>query len=106
GHRLTKEHELSQPGQYACKEKLNLIGPRGKVDRVRVLGPPRKQTQVEISMTEQFKLGIQPPIRQSGDIEDSPGITIEGPKSAIRIGMGVICALRHIHMSPEDALHF
>jgi len=106
GHRLTFVSELSQPGQYACKEKLNLIGPRGKVERVRVLGPPRKETQIEISMTEQFRLGIQPPIRQSGDIEDSPGITIEGPKGTISIDKGVICALRHVHMSPEDALHF
>jgi acetate kinase len=106
GHRLSFESKLSQPGQYACKEKLNLIGPRGKIERVRVLGPPRKETQIEISMTEQFRLGIQPPIRESGDIESSPGITIEGPKGTISIDKGVICALRHIHMSPEDALHF
>ena len=106
GHRLSFESKLSQPGQYACKEKLNLIGPRGKIERVRVLGPPRRETQIEISMTEQFRLGIQPPIRESGDIESSTGITIEGPKSTISIDKGVICALRHIHMSPEDALHF
>jgi acetate kinase len=76
------------------------------VERVRVLGPTRKETQVEISMTEQFKLGIDPPIRASGDLEESPGITIEGKKGVAAIGNGVICALRHIHMSPEDALHF
>jgi acetate kinase len=73
---------------------------------VRVLGPTRKQTQVEISMTEQFKLGIYPPIRESGDIEDTPGITIEGSKTSTTIEKGVICALRHIHMSPEDALSY
>jgi len=106
GHSLTPARELSQPGQFACKETVNLIGPKGRVERVRVLGPTRKETQVEISMTEQFKLGIDPPIRASGDLEESPGITIEGKKGAATIDNGVICALRHIHMSPEDALHF
>jgi acetate kinase len=106
GHQLAFESELSQPGQFACKEKLNLVGPKGKVERVRVLGPTRKETQIEISMTEQFKLRIHPPIRGSGDIEDSPGIAIEGPDKTITTDKGVICALRHIHMSPEDALRF
>ncbi|UCD85700.1 MAG: phosphate propanoyltransferase, partial [Deltaproteobacteria bacterium] len=106
GYQLTFEHELSQPGQYACKEKLTLFGPKGRVERVRVLGPTRKETQIEISMTEQFQLGIHPPIRGSGDIEDSPGVTIEGAKGNIITDKGVICALRHIHMSPEDALNF
>jgi acetate kinase len=106
GHGLTPARELSQPGQFACKETVDLIGPKGRVERVRVLGPTRKETQVEISMTEQFKLGIDPPIRASGDLEESPGITIEGKKGVAAIGNGVICALRHIHMSPEDALHF
>src|SRR5205814_9405082 len=73
GHQLTKHSDLSQPGQYACKEQLNIVGPKGKVERVRILGPARKYTQVEISMTEQFKLGIHPPIRESGDIADTPG---------------------------------
>jgi acetate kinase len=106
GYQLTSESELSQPGQYACSEKLTLIGPKGKVERVRVLGPTRNETQVEISMTEQFRLGIHPPIRGSGDIEGSPGATIEWSNNTITIEKGVICALRHIHMSPEDALHF
>jgi acetate kinase len=106
GHTLTPEHELSQPGQYACKETVNLIGPKGRVERVRVLGPARKETQVEIAMTEQFKLGIHPPIRESGDIENTPGITIEGTAGTITLPKGVICALRHIHMSAEDALKF
>lgn len=106
GHELTKDIELSQPGQYACKEKVTLVGPKGRVERVRVLGPTRKETQIEISMTEQFKLGIQPPIRGSGDVADSPGITIEGSEGTVAADKGVICALRHIHLSPEDALRF
>jgi acetate kinase len=104
GHELTEEFELSQPGQYACKEKVNLIGPKGRVNGVRVLGPSRPETQVEISMTEQFKLGISPPIRASGDVKDTPGVTLEGTESTVTLEHGVICALRHIHMSTEDAL--
>jgi len=106
GHQLTPEHELSQHGQFACKETVNLVGPKGRVERVRVLGPARKESQVEIAMTEQFKLGIHPPIRESGDLENTPGITIEGTAGGITIPKGVICALRHIHMSTEDALKF
>jgi len=106
GHGLTFDRELSQPGQYACKETVNLIGPKGRVERVRVLGPARRDTQIEIAMTEEFKLGVHPPIRASGDIEGSPGIMLEGPEGTITIDKGVICARRHIHMSPEDALHF
>lgn len=106
GHQLTKHADLSQPGQYACKEQLTIVGPKGSVERVRILGPARKYTQVEISMTEQFKLGIAPPIRESGDIADSPGCTLESPSGNVQIDRGVICALRHVHMSPEDALRF
>ena len=104
GHELTPLAELSQPGQYACEERVNLAGPRGTVNGVRVLGPTRKATQVEIAMTEQFKLGIDAPIRESGDLDGSPGITLEGARGSIAIEQGVICALRHIHMTPEDAL--
>ena len=106
GYKLTNQYELSQPGQYACKEKVNLIGPKGSIERVRVLGPTRKATQIEIAMTEQFKLGIEPPIRESGDIENSPGVTIECAPNTITTDKGVICAMRHIHMSPEQALKF
>jgi len=104
GHQLTPEHELSQPGQFACAEKVHLVGPKGKIMNVRVLGPTRKETQVEIAMTEQFKLGLQPPIRESGDLAGTPGITLEGPAGTAQIPRGVICAQRHIHMSPEDAM--
>lgn len=106
GHQLTPEHELSQPGQFACAEKVNLIGPKGKIANVRVLGPTRKETQVEIAMTEQFKVGVQPPIRESGDLVNTPGLTLEGPYGTSTIERGVICAQRHIHMTPEDALQF
>ncbi|MDD2744047.1 MAG: acetate/propionate family kinase [Rhodocyclaceae bacterium] len=104
GHQLTPEHELSQPGQFACAEKVHLVGPKGRIANVRVLGPTRKESQVEIAMTEQFKVGIQPPIRQSGDLVNTPGITLEGPYGTSVIERGVICAQRHIHMTPEDAI--
>ncbi len=104
GHRLTPAIPLSQPGQFACEEKVTLVGPKGKVERVRVLGPERPHSQVEIAMTEQFKLGIHPPIRESGDIADTPGIVLEGPNGSVTLDRGVICAMRHIHMSPEDAI--
>jgi len=106
GHQLTKHADLSQPGQYACKEQLTIVGPKGRIERVRILGPARKYTQVEIAMTEQFKLGIAPPIRESGDIADTPGCVLKSPKGSVQIDRGVICALRHVHMSPEDALRY
>lgn len=103
-HQLTPVSWLSQPGQYASQEKIDLIGPKGMVKNVRILGPTRKETQVEISMTEQFRLGVDAPIRESAMLEGSPGIKIEGPKGCVILQKGVICALRHIHMSTEDAL--
>ncbi|MBD3420879.1 MAG: acetate/propionate family kinase [Chitinivibrionales bacterium] len=106
GHELTSVTELSQPGQFACAETVTLIGPKGSVQRVRVLGPTRQRTQVEIAMTEQYQLGIYPPIRESGDLLDTPGIRLESEQGGIDIDHGVICALRHIHMSPEDAVSF
>ena len=106
GHQLTKHSDLSQPGQYACKEQLTIIGPKGRVERVRILGPARKYTQVEIAMTEQFKIGVYPPIRESGDIANTPGCILEGAAGKVELDRGVICALRHIHMTPEDALRY
>lgn len=106
GHELTRRSDLSQPGQFACEESVNLVGPKGGVERVRILGPYRKQSQVEISRTEEFRLGIKAPIRASGDLQGSPGIALEGPKGKSNIANGVICALRHIHMTPADALSF
>ena len=106
GHQLTRHADLSQPGQYACKEQLTIVGPKGRIERVRVLGPTRKYTQVEIAMTEQFKLGVHPPIRERGDIADTPGCTLEGTAGSVKLDRGVICALRHVHMTPEDALRY
>lgn len=104
GHTLTPKSDLSQPGQFACEERVTLVGPKGRVENVRVLGPARSETQVEIALTEQFKLGIDAPIRESGDLRGSPGVTLQGSSGSVMLEHGVICALRHIHMTPEDAL--
>ncbi|MGV3532984.1 MAG: acetate/propionate family kinase [Chthoniobacteraceae bacterium] len=106
GHQLTHHADLSQPGQFACKEQVTIVGPKGRIERVRILGPARKYSQVEIAMTEQFKLGVHPPIRESGDIADTPGCTLEGTAGSVKLDRGVICAFRHIHMTPEDALRY
>ena len=106
GHQLTRHSDLSQPGQYACEEQVTLVGPQGRIERVRVLGPARQYTQIEIAMTEQFKLGIHPPVRESGDVKDTPGCTLEGTAGSVVLDRGVICALRHIHMTPADALRY
>lgn len=106
GHQLTKVGDLSQPGQFACQEQVTLVGPKGRVPRVRVLGPVRRATQVEIAMTEQYQLGIHAPIRDSGDLDHTPGVALEGPAGSVAIDRGVICAMRHIHMTPEDALRY
>ncbi len=106
GGSLTRLSDLTQTGQFACEERVNLIGPRGRIERVRVLGPTRSQTQVEISRTEEFKLGIDAPIRLSGDLDGTPPITLEGPAGKVDIPCGVVCAMRHVHMSPQDAMEF
>jgi len=106
GHELTPLAPLAQPGQFASEEQLSLIGPRGRIDRVRVLGPVRAKTQVEISRTEEYRLGIDAPVRMSGDLRGSPGLILEGPEGQVRLEEGVICAQRHMHMTPEDALRF
>jgi len=98
GYSLTKMKELRQPGHYAAGETVNIIGPRGKMDKVRILGPVRKETQVEISMSDAFKLGIKAPVKESGKLEGTPGVTIIGPKGTIEKDKGVIVAGRHIHM--------
>ncbi len=106
GYRLTKIKELSQPGQFAAVERVTIIGPRDSIRDVRILGPERKETQVEVSRTDMYKLGVQAPVRDSGDIEGSPGVMIIGPKGVVQLVKGVICAKRHIHMTSEDARHF
>ncbi len=106
GHELTVFKDLSQPGQYACDEKVDLVGPKGTIKGVRVLGPVRPSTQVEISLADGFALGVKPPIKESGDIKGTPGIKLVGPKGEVEIKEGVIAAARHIHMSLEDAKNF
>lgn len=103
GYELTVFRPLSQPEQYAANEKVNLIGPRGRLDGVRILGPVRSRTQVEVSMTDAIKLGVRPPVRDSGAIDGSEPITIEGPNGVVTLEQGVILAQRHIHLHPESA---
>lgn len=103
GYELTKLKDLSQPGQFACKETVTLCGPKGAVEKVRILGPVRKQTQVEILAGDCFKLGIRTQTRLSGDLSGTAGITLVGPKGSVQIEEGVMIAQRHIHMLPEDA---
>ncbi len=102
----TKYKDISQPGQYACEEKVNLIGPRNRIDGVRLLGPLRNIDQIEIARTDEFKLGIDAPIRDSGKIAESAPVTLEGPAGTVHLKEGLICARRHIHMHPDDAAHF
>jgi propanediol utilization protein len=106
GHSLTPWKDLLQPGQYAAKEVVSLIGPKGRLDKVRVLGPTRPKTQVEISGTDQFLLGIFAPVKQSGDIEGSPGVVIQGPEGQVAVDRGVMRPMRHIHMTPDDGANF
>lgn len=100
--KLTRKKDLSQPGQYACEEKIEVVGPRGSLVMT-ILGPTRSETQVEISLTDSRKVGISVPIRESGDLEGTPGCIIKGPAGEVKLERGVIAAKRHIHMLPEDA---
>ncbi len=106
GKTPTRLKDISQPGQYACVETVNLIGPRGRIDNVRLLGPLRSACQVEVSRTDEFKLGVDAPIRDSGQVAGSAPITLEGPAGTLRLNEGLICAKRHIHMHPDDAARF
>ncbi|MEW9674011.1 phosphate propanoyltransferase [Ammoniphilus sp. 3BR4] len=106
GYPLQILKELSQPGQFAAKETVMLAGPKSVIDKVRILGPARRKTQVEVSLTDAQRLGVSPPIRDSGDLNGSSPITIIGPKGSIYLHEGVIIANRHIHMSEEEALQF
>ncbi len=103
GYELTKKKDLSQPGQYACEERVAVIGPKGQFPAVSILGPVRKATQVEISASDARSIGVAAPVRESGDIDGSAGCKIVGPKGEIEIEKGVIVAKRHIHMTPADA---
>lgn len=107
GYELTPMKELSQPGQYACKETLTIIGPSLRpIENVRVLGPTRRASQVEISATDSYVLKVKPPVRESGSLSGSAPITIVGPRGTVSLTEGCIIANRHIHMSPADAARF
>lgn len=104
GYELTVYRELSQPGEYAARETVTIVGPRGVLEGVRVLGPVRSHSQVEIAMTDGFRVGLKPPVRESGDLEGTPGIAVVGPAGALTLPRGVILAARHIHMEADRAL--
>lgn len=103
GYALKPERPLSQPGQYAAAETVTIAGPKGRIEQVRVLGPARGKTQVEILTTDAFRLGVSPVVRISGDIEGTPGATVIGPAGTVELSCGVIVAMRHVHISPEQA---
>ncbi|WP_291570249.1 ethanolamine utilization phosphate acetyltransferase EutD [Clostridium sp. UBA4548] len=103
GYKLTKKRELSQPGQYLCEEKVTLIGPKGTIHNVSVLGPEREETQVELSKTDAVAIGAKAPVKMSGDIEKSGSVVLSSGNTVLKLDKGVIAAKRHIHITPEDA---
>lgn len=104
GHELTPIKDLSQPGQFACDEKVDLVGPKRTINGVRILGPARKESQVEISLSDGFTLGLKEvPVRDSGKLDGTPGVKLVGPKGEVELEKGVIAAARHIHMHTTDA---
>ena len=105
-YQLTPKKALSQPGQFACEECVDVVGPKGTLTKVRVLGPERSSTQIELSQTDCRTIGVKAPVRSSGDLEGTPGIELKGPNGKIQVSKGVIIADRHIHMTPADAARF
>lgn len=106
GYQLTKKKDLSQPGQFACEERVAVVGPKSSFPAVSILGPERNQTQVEISASDARSIGVSCPVRESGDLGGSAGCKIVGPKGEIEISEGVIVAKRHIHMTVADAKEY
>lgn len=106
GHGLTPKRPLSQPGQYLSNERVTLVGPKGKFQNVAVLGPERKEAQVEVSLTDARHLGVDVPVRLSGEVSDSPGATLVGPMGMVKLEQGVIAAQRHIHLNPQEGRQF
>ena len=106
GYKLKKTRDLIQPGEYVTSDTVDLIGPKRTIKKVRVLGPPRKNSQVEVSCTDTFTLGIEVPVRNSGDIAGTPGIRLVGSYGSVKLTKGLIVAQRHIHMTPADASEF
>ncbi|MBO4725951.1 MAG: phosphate propanoyltransferase [Firmicutes bacterium] len=103
GHQLTPKKEQVQPGQYACEETVDIVGPKATLKNIRVLGPARKETQVELALTDARQIGIKAPVRESGKLEGTPGCTLIGPCGTVELDHGVIAALRHIHLSADEA---
>lgn len=103
GYELTVKKDLSQPGQFACEERVTVVGPKKSIERVSILGPARKASQVELSFTDARTLGITAPVRESGDIAGTPGCKLIGPCGEVEISEGVIIAKRHIHFTPDEA---
>lgn len=106
GSELTKKRDLSQPGEFLCEERVDVIGPKNTISRVSVLGPLRNATQVEVSMTDSFALGIPAPIRESGDVAGAPGVKLRGAAGEMELKEGLIVAKRHVHMRSADAAEF
>lgn len=106
GHPLTPKRPLSQPGQYLANERVTVVGPKGEFQNVAVLGPERKEAQVEVSLTDARTLGVEAPIRLSGNVKDSPGASLVTERGRVQLREGVIVAKRHIHLTPEDAARF
>ena len=106
GYELTPKKDLSQPGQFACEERVTVVGPKKELPGVSILGPVRPETQVELSLTDARSIGLSAPVRESGDVAGSAGCKLVGPKGEVEIAEGVIAAKRHIHMTPEDAAEF
>ena len=106
GAKLTHKKDLSQPGQFACMERVEIVGPKKSIPNVIILGPARKAAQVEVSFTDARTLGIDAPVRESGDIAGTPGCKLVGPCGTVELTEGVIVAKRHIHITPEDAAAF
>lgn len=106
GYELTRMKDLSQPGQYACKETITICGPKGAIEKIRILGPVRSNTQVEVLAGDSFKLGVVSQARLSGELSGTPGITLIGPKGSVQAAEGLIIAQRHIHMTLQDAQRF
>ena len=103
GHQLTPTKDLTQPGQFACDEKVDIVGPKGVLKGIRVLGPARPETQVELAATDARAIGIKAPVRESGKLDGTPGCKLIGPAGEIELDHGVIVALRHVHLSPSQA---
>lgn len=103
GHELTPKKDLVQPGQFACEERVDIVGPKSTLKNIRVLGPARPETQVELAMTDARAIGISAPIRESGKLDGTPGCKLVGPEGEVELEKGVIVALRHVHLSPEQA---